>query len=62
MVCDHVRLRCTNGVFYCLDCGLVVEPPKPAEIMDENVTSASGRKIGFEAEKPRRRAKKGATK
>ena len=62
MICDHVRLRCTNGVFYCLDCGQAVEPPSPAQVEDEKVTSASGRKIGFEAEKPRRRAKKGATK
>ena len=62
MNCDHVRLRCTDGIFYCLDCGQVVEPPKPAEVVDERVTSASGRKIGFEAEKPKRRTKKGATK
>ena len=21
MACEHKRLRCTDGVFYCLDCG-----------------------------------------
>ena len=52
MICDHVRLRCTNGVFYCLDCGQVVEPPKPAKQSEEPK----------ETEKPRRRAKKGAAK
>lgn len=69
MICDHVRLRCTNGVFYCLDCGARIDPPKverPPEGATEAATNEfecpSGRKIGFEAEKPRRRAKKGATK
>lgn len=62
VACEHNRLRCTNGEFFCLDCGQQVEPPRAAEVEDEKVTSASGRKIGFEAENPRRRAKKGATK
>ena len=58
MACEHKRLRCTDDVFYCLDCGAKVEVIVEAD----HVTSASGRKIGFEAEKPKRRAKKGATK
>lgn len=58
MACEHKRLRCTDDVFYCLDCGSKVEVIVEAD----HVVSASGRKIGFEAEKPKRRAKKGATK
>lgn len=27
MSCDHKRLRCTNNVFSCLDCGAVVPNP-----------------------------------
>ena len=49
MACEHKRLRCTDGVFYCLDCGQVVEPPKPAKQEETK-------------DKPKRRAKKGATK
>ena len=30
-MCEHKRLRCTDGVYYCLDCGAKVDPPKPAE-------------------------------
>ena len=72
MACEHKRLRCTDGVFYCLDCGAKVDTPHametaadtaPAPTEDaERVTSASGRKIGFNAEKPKRRTRKGATK
>ena len=51
MNCDHIRLRCTDGIFYCLDCGQVVEPPKQAK-QDEPK----------ETEKPKRRARKGADK
>ena len=47
MACEHKRLRCTDGVFYCLDCGQQVEPPKPAEEPKP---------------KPTRRAKKGVEK
>ena len=50
MDCKHTRLRCTNGEFFCLDCGRKVaqpkqEEPKPAEA----------------AEKPKR-TRKGVTK
>ena len=62
VACEHKRLRCTNGVFYCQDCGARLDPPETTEDA-ERVTSASGRKIGFDAEKPKRRStKKGATK
>lgn len=28
-MCEHKKLRCTNGEFFCLDCGAKVETPKP---------------------------------
>jgi hypothetical protein len=35
MACEHKRLKCTNNVFFCLDCGAMVPNPyeakKPAE-------------------------------
>lgn len=33
MDCEHKRLKCTNNVFYCMDCGAVVPNPyeKPEE-------------------------------
>lgn len=69
MVCEHKHLRCTDGVFYCLDCGAKVGPPKtekPIEGATEAATDGferqSGRKAGFDAEKPKRRTRKGATK
>ena len=27
MSCEHKRLKCTNNVFYCMDCGAVVPNP-----------------------------------
>lgn len=27
MGCEHKRLKCTNNVFSCLDCGAVVPSP-----------------------------------
>jgi hypothetical protein len=35
MECKHERLKCTNNVFTCLDCGAVIQPDelekKPAK-------------------------------
>lgn len=77
MFCEHKRLKSVNCVLYCADCGARLDdtssaagaPPSPQgegmkaqEADAERVTSASGRKIGFEAEKktaPRRRKKGG---
>lgn len=28
MDCKHERLKCTNNVFTCLDCGAVIQPEK----------------------------------
>ena len=30
MACNHERLRCTDGIYYCLACGLRIDVP-PAE-------------------------------
>ena len=27
MECEHKRLKCTNNVFFCLDCGAMVPNP-----------------------------------
>lgn len=27
MSCEHKRLKCTNNMFSCLDCGAVVQNP-----------------------------------
>lgn len=27
MDCEHKHLKCTNNVFYCMDCGAVVPNP-----------------------------------
>lgn len=27
MTCTHKRLKCTNNIYYCLDCGAVVPDP-----------------------------------
>ena len=58
MSCEHKRLKCVNCEFICADCGAKVEPAAAPTGDEERVTSASGRKIGFEADKPKRRAKK----
>lgn len=29
-MCEHKHLRCTDGIFYCLDCGAKVDQPAPA--------------------------------
>lgn len=49
MACDHKHLRCTNGEFFCLDCGQRVAQPEQEEPKP------------IEAEKPKR-TRKGASK
>ena len=48
MDCRHQRIRCTNNVFYCLDCGAQVadpyqprEPETPEEKPDETAKKAA---------------------
>ena len=32
-MCPHNRLKCTNNVFYCMDCGAVVQyDPAPSKV------------------------------
>lgn len=54
MACEHKRLRCTNGVFYCLDCGAKVDPPVAAKAATEGKAATT--------EPPKRKTRKGATK
>ena len=54
MTCEHKRLRCTDGVFYCLDCGARIDTPVVAE-------AATGAKATA-TEPPKRKTRKGATK
>ena len=54
MACEHKHLRCTNGVFYCLDCGAKVDQPVVANTATEAKAAAT--------EAPKRRTRKGANK
>lgn len=43
MSCEHKRLKCTNNVFSCLDCGAVVPNPyigKQQEAREEKPSEA----------------------
>ena len=54
MACEHKRLKCTDNVFYCLDCGAMV--PNPYE---------NGKQIGQEenpAEAPKKAVKRKSRK
>lgn len=69
MECEHKRIKSVNCELFCMDCGARIDPPtveKPPEGATEAATDGferpSGRKIGFDAEKPKRRTRKGATK
>lgn len=35
MACEHKRLKCTNNVFSCLDCGAMVPNPYEAKKTEE---------------------------
>lgn len=54
MKCEHKAIRCTNGVFYCLECGEMIDPP----VVEKPVETANNSDI----ERPKRRTKKGAEK
>ena len=55
MTCEHKRLRCTDGVYYCLDCGAKgVDPPAAVEAATEATSAAT--------ERAKRKAKKEAGK
>ena len=54
MKCEHKAIRCTNGVFYCLECGEMIDPP----VVEKPVETANN----GDSERPKRKAKKGAEK
>ena len=48
MACNHERVRCTDNVFYCLDCGAVVSREVKAEKNTTEVAKpAEGRKTAY---------------
>lgn len=56
MECKHEKVRCTNGIFYCLLCGAQIDyPPKDEEMpaakekAAEKPLKGSKRKAGKEA-------------
>jgi hypothetical protein len=65
MDCTHPVLYSRNCVLYCQICGAVIDPPKvekPLEGATQAATDGferpSGRKAGFDVEKPKRRTRK----
>ena len=54
MICEHKRLRCTDGIYYCLDCKIRVDPPAV-------VKAPTGAKEAA-VEGGKRKPRKGATK
>lgn len=65
MACEHKRIMSRNCVLYCADCGAMLPAQSAAgepEMLEPPTKSASGRRIGFDAEKKPRRGRKGATK
>ena len=54
MACEHKRLKCTNNVFYCMDCGAVVQNPY------ENDKQEGHEEKPAEAPKRKRKTKKEA--
>lgn len=36
MACTHKRLKCTDNIFYCLDCGERIKPQKDKAKADPN--------------------------
>ena len=55
-MCEHKRLRCTDGVFYCLDCGAKVDTPTPVKTA---TGAAEATTEAAEQPKKRRTRKKG---
>lgn len=50
MGCGHERIRCTDNVFYCLDCGARIEPPKREEKSAEEKKTPVKRRAKKESE------------
>ncbi len=70
MSCTHPVIYSRNCVLYCQICGAVIDTPRTEKPLEEGTRQGatdgferpSGRKDGFDAEKPKRRTRKGATK
>ena len=41
-MCDHKRIRCTDNVFFCIDCGARIE----AQAQEQPVESKPAKKRG----------------
>ena len=48
-MCEHEHLRCTDGIFYCLDCGAKVDQPAPAAPEPEKPKRKTTTKKGAKA-------------
>lgn len=63
MACEHKHLKCVNCEFICADCGAMLPMQSASgepEMLEPPTKSASGRRIGFDAEKKPHRTRKGA--
>lgn len=52
MACTHKRLKCTDNIYYCLDCG--------AEVPDPNTQKQEEKPVEEKKPTPKRKTKKGA--
>lgn len=60
MACTHKRLKCTDNIYYCLDCGAVVPDPfQPEPVSDPDPESDPSPVV---PEKPKRTRKAAAKK
>ena len=56
MACNHEKVRCTDGIFYCLTCGQRIDyPPK-----EEPTPQAEEKPVKEAVKASRRKAKKEA--
>ena len=56
MACDHEKVRCTDGIFYCLTCGQRIDyPPK-----EEPTPQAEEKPVKEAVKASRRKPKKEA--
>ena len=56
MACNHDKVRCTDGIFYCLTCGQRIDYPP----MEEATPQAEEKPVKEAVKAPRRKPKKEA--
>ena len=56
MACNHEKVRCTDGIFYCLTCGQRIDYPP----MEEATPQAEEKPVKEAVKAPRRKPKKEA--